>query len=208
MTHEQVPYFETVKSFAEVPITEKGIDTLEFLQAADGLVKMFDLFGSAVFGFVQTDMRNNIHGIRTRYSAAPDRSSTLELMVENEVKDCGRHHAFHHGVGCMIRLIRGLAFTHQALYQVQSSPNTTELHACFKRAYNDVLKKHHTFIVRGVVSLALLSVPHRKSFYDSLLQGSTNRSKLDDEMKKWLEGLEGIVKRMKTFLESGGYGRI
>lgn len=32
------PYLETVKSFADVPITDAGIDTVAFLEASDGLV--------------------------------------------------------------------------------------------------------------------------------------------------------------------------
>ncbi|KAG9308067.1 hypothetical protein JVU11DRAFT_12634 [Chiua virens] len=54
------PYFETVRSFANVPITEYGVDTVSFLEASYGLVKLFDLLGSGVFGFVQADIKGNI----------------------------------------------------------------------------------------------------------------------------------------------------
>jgi len=94
------PYFEAIKvsqrlydrkkiddgcisqSFADVPFTHGGIETQSFLEASDGLVKMFgrissllsfrpnthpssyllpDLFSSGVFGFVQADIRSNIN---------------------------------------------------------------------------------------------------------------------------------------------------
>ena len=32
--------------------------------------------------------------------------------------------------------------------------------------------------------------------------------KLDEELAKWLVGLDGIVKRISTFLENGGYGKV
>jgi hypothetical protein len=85
------PYFETVKvsrlplylhlilrtlqSFADVPITADGVETVSFLEASDGLVNMFgtlptqlqkvtnidiniDLLGAGIFSFVQMDLRN------------------------------------------------------------------------------------------------------------------------------------------------------
>jgi hypothetical protein len=67
------------QSFADVPITDDGVDTETFLQASDGLVQMFgekivydfansptnaatttELLGSGVFGFVQNDIRSNV----------------------------------------------------------------------------------------------------------------------------------------------------
>jgi hypothetical protein len=54
------PYLDSVTSFADVPITDAGVDTLVFLKASEGLVGIFDLLGSTAFGVVQTDMRGNI----------------------------------------------------------------------------------------------------------------------------------------------------
>lgn len=67
-----------------MPITEEGVDTEAFLEASDGLVQMFgeqlagshriemltramssELLGSAIFGFVQNDMRQNLAVIMT-----------------------------------------------------------------------------------------------------------------------------------------------
>jgi len=49
--------------------------------------------------------------------------------------------------------IRGLAFTCKALQNMQSDPNS-ELHVCFKRSYDEVLRHHHSFIIRSVVSVS------------------------------------------------------
>lgn len=69
------------QSFADVPITDAGVDTVEFLQAADGLVGLFgrakhcymdeshlfsDLLGSTAFGVVQSDLRGNVAVSYTR----------------------------------------------------------------------------------------------------------------------------------------------
>ncbi|KAK7038779.1 hypothetical protein VNI00_010665 [Paramarasmius palmivorus] len=193
------PYFET--SFADVEIADKGVDTVGFLEASDGLVNMFDLLGSGVFGFVQTDIRNNISGVRDRYTANTDISDTLEQLVEGESKENNRH-----GTACLVRLIRGLAFTCQALQNMQAD-RSSELHVCFKRSYDAVLRHHHSFVVRSVVSVAIRAVPRRHDFYQRIAQGGSVE-KLDIELTKWLQGLEAIVKRMKKFLHDGKYGQV
>ena len=58
-----------------------------------------------------------------------------------------------------------------------------------------------------VPQVAIRAVPHRRDFYNRLTEG-TSHEKFDSELQKWLAGLEGIVARMKTFLEAGGYGKV
>ncbi|KAI0075319.1 glycolipid transfer protein [Panus rudis PR-1116 ss-1] len=195
------PYWQTAKSFAEVPITEEGVDTPIFLQASDDFVNMFDLLGKGVFGFVQTDLRNNIAGVRERYNSAPSGSTTLENLVKTEAEEHNRH-----GTACLVRLIRGLLFTCKALQNMQRDPGT-ELHVCFKRSYDSVLKHHHSFLIRSVVSVAIRAVPHRQDFYHRVSEGSDSQA-FDVELTGWLSGLENIVLRMKAFLEQGGYGNV
>ena len=50
-------------------------------------------------------------------------------------------------------------------------------------------------------------MPHRGDFYGRLTQGGSHE-KFDEELAKWLGGLEKIVRRMKQFLEDGGHGRV
>ncbi|GBE86703.1 glycolipid transfer protein [Sparassis latifolia] len=195
------PYFETAKSFADVPITDEGVDTASFLVSSTDFVNMFGLLGSGVFAFVQADLKSNIGGVRSRYEATSDRSTTLEKLVLYEAE---RHEC--HGTACLVRLIRGLLFACQALQNMQND-DSSELHICFKRSYDTNLRHHHSFIVRSAVSVAIRAVPHRRDFYIRLTQGGSHE-KFDAELTKWLAGLETIVMRMKAFLENGGYGRV
>lgn len=55
--------------------------------------------------------------------------------------------------------------------------------------------------------MAIRAVPYRHDFYMKLAQGASNE-KLDDELKKWLTGLEVIVRRISVFLDQGGYGKV
>ncbi|OAX35673.1 glycolipid transfer protein [Rhizopogon vinicolor AM-OR11-026] len=195
------PYFETVKSFADVPITIHGVETSVFLEASEGLVQLFDLLGSGVFGFVQSDIRGNIGGVRARYQADSSCCSTLENLVRSESSCEDRH-----GTGCLIRLTRGLTFLCRALQHMQNDPSV-ELHVCFKRSYDEVLRHHHTFFVRSLAAVAVRAAPYRHDFYARISQGAP-AEKLDVELARWLCGLDVIVKRLKAFIEGGGYGRI
>jgi len=194
-------HFETAKSFADVPITIEGVDTEIFLQASDGLVQMFELFGSAIFGFVQNDIRSNVAGVRARYQAATTDSKTLEQLVRVE-NEGGKRVA----TACLIRLVRGLSFTCSALMHTQKDPSA-ELYICFKRSYDEVLRHHHSFIIRQVVSVAIRAVPYRHDFYQRIAQGGS-MEKLDMELAKWLAGLDVIVKRISAFLDEGNYGKV
>ncbi|OSD05407.1 glycolipid transfer protein [Trametes coccinea BRFM310] len=237
------PYFETAKSFADVPITPDGVDTATFLLASTDFVNMFDLLGGGVFAFVQNDLRSNITGVRHRYDVAPSESPTLEKLVTNE---CAVADSNRHGTACLVRLLRGLWFTCEALRNMQQDRDA-ELHTCFKRSYDANLKHHHSFVVRSVVSVcrslppwhnrrwaliqltlyvldaamgtrpaladvrrcqvAIRAVPHRRDFYARITQGGSHE-KFDNELTKWLAGLEVIVLRLKAFLEEGSYGRV
>ncbi|KAJ4474854.1 glycolipid transfer protein [Lentinula aciculospora] len=197
------PLFETIKSFNDVQISSDGVDTAGFLEATEGVVAMFDLFGSKIFGFVQSDIRSNIGGVRTRYQTHQDCSQTLEELIKFEVTN-GDHQ--RHGTACLVRLIRGLALIQHALKRMQDYPDD-ELHVCFKSAYDVVLKHHHAWIVRSVVTVAIRAVPHRHDFYHVISCGEPSE-KFDPELGKWLQALEVIVKRMKYFLEGGGYGTV
>ncbi|KAG2012286.1 het-c2 protein [Coprinopsis cinerea AmutBmut pab1-1] len=196
------PYFESVKSFADVTITENGVDTVTFLEASDGLVELFGLFGSAIFEFLQSDLRTQIKGIRARYEARMDHSGTLEALVQCDY----REESEGKPILCVILLLRGLHFVCQALQRAQSD-KSTELRICFKRAYDEVLRQYHPFFIREIAALAIRAVPRRNDFYAKIAQGAP-MEKLNGELDKWLVGLDHIVQHMGGFLSQGGYGTI
>ncbi|KAG6864263.1 hypothetical protein C0991_011004 [Blastosporella zonata] len=163
--------------------------------------QFLDLFGSGIFGFVQSDLRSNIAGVRARAEATPEMSGTLEDLVRNEANEPQKH-----AIPCLVRLVRGLSFTCHALQNMQSD-TSAELYVCFKRSYDTVLKHHHSFLIRSVVSLAIRAIPRRADFYACLAQGGSVE-KLDEELAKWLVGLSDIVEHASTFLADGGYGKV
>ncbi|KAH9957008.1 glycolipid transfer protein [Russula dissimulans] len=196
------PQFESVKSFVNVPITADGVETISFLEAADGLMNLFDLLGGPVFAFVQTDLRNNIAGVRARYNTHESVSDTLENLVRAESREGGGGN----GTACLVRLTRGLLFTCRALQNAQED-RSAELRVCFKRAYDLVLRHHHSFVIRSVVSVAIHAVPRRNDFFTRIAEGGSVE-KLDIELAKWLDALDSLIIRLSAFFIDGNYGRV
>lgn len=46
--------------------------------------------------------------------------------------------------------------------------------------------------------------PYRKDFYAKL---GSPPEKVDEELKKWLDSLDAIIKRMQGFYEAGGHSK-
>ncbi|OBZ70917.1 Pleckstrin y domain-containing family A member 8 [Grifola frondosa] len=188
------PYLESVKSFADVPVTDAGVDTLAFLEAAQGVVGLFER------------SEGNITKVRARYDAFPDQSSTLELLVVNEKTEKKRT-----ATEGLLWLLRGLAFTCKALQLAQANASE-ELAAAFSKSYEGTLKKFHNFVVKGIFSVAMKACPYRADFYAKLAADpaggpSVSADKLSDDLNKWLAALDSIVKRMETFYEVGGHSK-
>jgi len=151
-------FFESIsRSFAQVKTTP-GIDTKEFLEATEGLIKMFDLLGSASFSVVQSDMNGNVKKIRDRYVTNETANSTLQSLVINE-KDEKKRTATEG----LLWLNRGLSFTSKALRSSLSN-SSEELSVSFSNSYEGTLKQFHGVFVRPIFALAMKACPYRSVF--------------------------------------------
>ncbi|KAK4520808.1 uncharacterized protein ATC70_006688 [Mucor velutinosus] len=178
-------YFDTLKrSYVDVD-TSKGIDTEQFLEATEGLVKLFDLLGSAAFSVVQNDMNGNIKKIRERLLSNPTANATLQDLMATEAPEKKRV-----ATEGLLWLTRGLDFTAQALRRSMDNP-AEELNISFTKAYEATLRKHHNMLVRPVFSLAMKACPYRKDFYEKI--GVLSDAALA-QMKQWVDALENIIR--------------
>ncbi|CAO3650567.1 unnamed protein product [Cunninghamella echinulata] len=182
-------YFNTItRSYVDVDTT-KGIDTAQFLEATEGVVKLFDSFGSNAFTVVQNDMNGNIKKIRTRFLENPTANDTLENLCAGEVGEKNRT-----ATQGLLWLIRGLDFTAQALRR-SVSDTAEELATSFTKSYEGTLKPHHSFVIRPVFSLAMKACPYRKDFYTKI--GVTEEADFI-LMNAWLGALENIIATIKA----------
>ncbi|CAG8468162.1 7188_t:CDS:2 [Scutellospora calospora] len=187
-----VTYFDTLKrDFCDVHITEDGIDTVTFLEATEGLIKLFDLLGSSAFSVVQKDMIGNVNKIRARYETDYIKNNTLENLVINEQKEKKRI------------ATEGLEFTSVALRR-SINETTEELSVSFTNAYGITLKPFHSFVIRPVFALAMKACPYRVEFFKKL---GDDQARVNELYERWLAALERIVAQLICFYEQGGYDK-
>lgn len=200
-TIAQIPeggtYLDTFqRSFTDVPIdTANGnaISTTEFLDAAESLTTMFDLLGSVAFSPVKSDLLGNVQKLRKRQLAAPEESKNIQDLVRNELKT--KSHTATEG---LVWLVRGLEFTCIALKQNVANTGE-ELSESFRGSYGVTLKPHHSFLVKPIFSAAMSACPYRKDFYGKL---GSDDTKVQEELKTYLESLDKIVEILKAFLDT------
>jgi len=188
-----VTYFETVHtSFADVPVTDAGVDTVTFLKAAEGVVELFDLLNSKAFSVVQADLTGNIKKVRTYQEAHPEEGKTLEGIIASEPN----HDKKLTATQGLLWLLRGLQFTYIGMLRLTTN-KTEEVSAAFRDAYDQSLKTYHTWIVQKVFTVAMTACPYRVDFYAKL---GSPVEKVDVELEKWLVGLDIVLKREQGFM--------
>lgn len=194
-------YFDDLaRGFENVTVSnEDEISTSEFLEAAEGVVNLFDLFGSSAFAPVQSDMTGNIKKIRAReQNLGEQKGSTIQMVVLSEVTEKKKD-----ATQGLLWLTRGLQFTAVALRRNVTN-ETEELSSSFTKAYSETLSKYHGMMIRPVFRLAMKACPWRKDFYAKL---GSPLVKVMEQLESWLAALEKIVRIIQTFLESGNYAK-
>ncbi|PKY37522.1 glycolipid transfer protein [Rhizophagus irregularis] len=192
-------YFDNLqRNYTDVPIMEDGIETIPFIEATNGLVKLFDLLGSKAFNVVQSDMNGNIEKIKNRYEADPAKSPTLEKLVINEQGEKKRT-----ATEGLLWLKRGLEFTSVALRRSINDENE-ELTVSFTEAYGVTLRPFHSMLVRPIFGLAMKACPYRKDFFEKL---GDDQEKVKQQYEEWLLAFEKVVQRLNNFYTEGGYDK-
>ncbi|KAI8984179.1 glycolipid transfer protein domain-containing protein [Mycotypha africana] len=178
-------YFDALpRSYVDVD-TSKGVDTQQFLEATEGVVKLFDLLGSTAFAAVQKDMNGNIKKIRDRLLANPAANANLQDLLANESSEKKR------------------VATEGLLWLTSLNNTSEELNVSFTKAYEETLKKHHNMFVRPVFALAMKACPYRQAFYEKL--GVVTEA-AREQMETWLKALESIITIIqKVFEENPAY---
>ncbi|KAF9312878.1 hypothetical protein BG003_005829 [Podila horticola] len=183
-------YFKTTaRNYSDVSVTADGIDTDQFLQATEGLVKIFDLFGT-VFSVVQNDMNGNIKKIRERFLTNPAGNSTLQKLVLAEKAEKKKT-----ATEGLLWLTRGLDFTLQSLERSEANA-TEELSVSFTKGYEGTLRPHHGMLVRPIFAMAMKACPYRADFYAKL---GSDQGLVQQDLSAYLAGLRKIVVDIQKF---------
>ncbi|KAJ2746232.1 hypothetical protein GGI20_001512 [Coemansia sp. BCRC 34301] len=184
--------------FEQVTADEAGINTAEFLDAARGVVMLFDELGSAAFVAVKSDISGNIDKVQAKYDSDKEAFSTLEKIVLAEAGTKDRK-----ATQGLLWLKRGLEFTAQGLSR--SLGNTAEeLVDSFKQAYEVTLKPLHGFVVKVAFNVAMAACPYRKTFYEKM--GGDNKD-VRKGLQVWVVALQKHLDQLNALYKKGGYDK-
>lgn len=122
--------------------------------------------------FVQSDVKDKL-SILTRYSqgTAHEHYQTVQGMVQYEVTNGITTVKGKPPSGCrtLLRLHRALAFIVRFLEDVHDADQRQTLGSIASKAYHGTLAKHHTWVIRKGVSLAVYTLPTREQLLDKLM---------------------------------------
>lgn len=147
------------------------------------------------FSPVKSDIQGNITKIKARYDQAPEKSKTLQSLVQAERAEKGKT-----ATEALLWLKRGLEFTSLALRFNIDSPSE-ELSASFSRAYGQTLSKYHSFLIRPIFSVAMSACPSRVNFYKTLAE-SGDVIKVKTQLNEWVAGLESRLAIVVKFYDA------
>lgn len=188
-------FFDThPASFNSCNISNDQVETLPFLAAAEVLAQILETLGTA-FSPVKSDIQGNITKIKARYDQAPEKSKTLQSLVQAERAEKGKT-----ATEALLWLKRGLEFTSLALRFNIDSPSE-ELSASFSRAYGQTLSKYHSFLIRPIFSVAMSACPSRVNFYKTLAE-SGDVIKVKTQLNEWVAGLESRLAIVVKFYDA------
>ncbi|KAJ2302920.1 hypothetical protein IWW55_003187 [Coemansia sp. RSA 2706] len=180
------------RRFQDVAVSEQGdINTAEFLEAAEGVVKLFDILDSAAFYPKVHDKSLSSPGDPTKYD-------TLQKIVLAEAKEGDRT-----ATQGLLWLKRGLELTAMALKRNLDNP-AEELSVSFTEAYNNTLKQFHNFLVKKMFGMAMLACPDRKSFYEKVGGGKPD---VHEQLLAWVNALQALLNELNIFYAKGAYDK-
>jgi pleckstrin family protein A (phosphoinositide binding specific) protein 8 len=144
--------------FPDLQLTDNnGIPVVMFLDCSSCVLVVFDCLSASLFTPVKSDMTNNIQKIRIKHETNPAQYKTLQDILLDEV-----NHQVHNTAGsatdALTWLKRGLRFMQVFFYEVVNGERNLEIAAT--KGYDQSLRAHHNFLVRGVFSVGIKAVPY------------------------------------------------
>jgi len=123
-----------------------------------------------VFGFVNSDVMEKVDILKEyRKSDLGDHYQTVQGMIEYEVSMKSTNSKKKvSGARTLLRLHRALEFIADFLKAVQEAEEDEKLSGVCSKSYYRTLSKHHPWIIRKGVDVAVYTLPTRKQFIDRL----------------------------------------
>lgn len=123
-----------------------------------------------VFGFVNADVVEKIGILRDyRKSDIGEHFKTIQSMIKYEVEtNTTNNKKKASGSRTLLRLHRALEFISDFLIAVKESDEHAKLSSVCSKSYYRTLSKHHPWLIRKGVDVAVYTIPSRKHFMEKL----------------------------------------
>lgn len=180
-----------IQCFREA-VTDRGNDVrmMPYLAAFKEIVKFLELLGT-VFHFVISDVKSKIAilegyagsqshsqhqqqagddaGPAAAAAAAAAHYSTVCGMVEHEVcTDAVASKQRPSGCRTLLRLHRALEYTLLFFRRLHDSDDSQRLSSLSSSVYGETLSKHHPWVIRKAVGVAMYAMPSRQALVQKL----------------------------------------
>ncbi|XP_043518341.1 glycolipid transfer protein isoform X1 [Frieseomelitta varia] len=183
-------------------IIDDKIETVEFLDAARGIVRIIEKLGK-VFAPVKYDIQGNINKLTTRYAKDEEKNATLQDMILIEKNTETNLIA----TDALMWLTRGLhmilLFFEQIIEDAKTTTPTEDLVAFLKKAYKEALEPYHGWMAQQLFDLLSLMVPTRSQLLQALTnKQTTENSTVIQNMEFYLQRLQKNVSVIQSFYKA------
>eukprot|EP00049_Salpingoeca_infusionum_P014406 m.269124 g.269124 ORF g.269124 m.269124 type:complete len:207 (+) comp15666_c1_seq1:90-710(+) len=159
--------------------------TTDMQMYIDTFQQISDMLGSfgTVFGFVSSDINSKIAVLREFLNDDPEHFSTLETAVEFEVETntTVKSKKSQSASRCINRLQRALEFIVAFIRKVGGLALDSSSSKAASEAYSETLSKHHGWIVRKTVGVAIMTLGSKADLMKKMKYNEADEDKQDYE---------------------------
>ncbi|XP_017890324.1 pleckstrin homology domain-containing family A member 8 [Ceratina calcarata] len=175
-------------------IIDEKIRTIEFLNAARGVVRIVEKLGK-VFAPVKYDIQGNIDKLTARYVTDKVKNTMLQDMILLE-KDENTTNTKLIAADALLWLTRGLhmilLFFEKIVEDAKTGTPTDDLVAFLKKSYKEALEPYHGWMAQQLFDLLSRMVPTRPQFLRAI-----NGKKIDED-SSLINDMEIYLTRLRT----------
>lgn len=164
-----------------------------YIDAYEELCKLFRLFGT-IFSFVTSDVEEKIVILRKhRKSDQANKYESIQSMLQYEVsQDLTKSKERPSGARTLLRLHRALEFISAFLLKLKETDNNVRFSTAATKAYDETLAKHHPWLIRKAVHVAMYMLPSR--------QDLLKKMGVEDN-EKGMGGISDLVVELNTIFK-------
>lgn len=184
-----------------IDVDSKTVDTFKFVSACEDVAKIYDaLFMGVVAGQLKGDIINSSSCLKKAALAQPDKSSTLQDLVANELKLFGKEKVRANKASGIVSLLwakRAVSFIMTYLEFLATKPDWGAAQ-CAQKTYELVLMKYHGWFTSKMVSAAMNLAPSREDIFVKLTLPKGKENAEIGEFVAVLKLVMGEVHRLLT----------